>query len=544
APDFAGNSFSKSRNLKSLSGERIISDAVGAGDPADYYKFSVAKTADFRLELAGLSADLEVSLFDSKKRLIASSNNPEAVGELIARQLAKGTYYVLVGRVGDAAGGYNLTLTAALDAAGDSRKSAAKLGALSTSTVTVGDRIGGIDGHDYYKFSVSSATNVNLSLAELTGDANLSLYNSKGRLVAGSSQSGTSSEELSLTLAKGTYYLDVTPGFGVVADYRLSVTTGPRSAQGSVPSNGSPAPTAPTAPTNPSSPTTPTSPSTGVTPLPNVPTYGGANDWHLNSINAPESWSAGYTGRGVIVAVLDTGIDYNHSEFAGRIWTNAGEIAGNGLDDDGNGFADDVHGWNFVEVNADPLDESGHGTHVAGLIAAARNNVGSTGVAYDATIMPIQVLAANGASYTDDIAAGVYYAVDNGAKIINMSLGAGADTYVLREAIAYAAQHGVLIVAASGNTSAATPDWPARYSSMFDNVISVGSYGAQNGHSSFSNVVGTSQSVQVDAPGESIYSTLRNNSYGTYTGTSMATPQVAGLAALMLSANPNLTAAQ
>ena len=108
-------------------------------------------------------------------------------------------------------------------------------------------------------------------------------------------------------------------------------------------------------------------------PFANVPTFGGANDWGVNLVNAPEAWARGYTGQGIVVAVLDTGVDRNHADLAGNIWTNAGEIANDGLDNDGNGYVDDVYGWNFANGNNNTLDVNGHGSHVAGTIAAGNN---------------------------------------------------------------------------------------------------------------------------------------------------------------------------
>jgi subtilisin family serine protease len=114
-------------------------------------------------------------------------------------------------------------------------------------------------------------------------------------------------------------------------------------------------------------------------PFANVPTFGGANDWGVNLVNAPEAWARGYTGQGIVVAVLDTGVDRNHADLAGNIWTNAGEIANDGLDNDGNGYVDDVYGWNFANGNNNTLDGNSHGTHVAGTIPAGNNGFGATG---------------------------------------------------------------------------------------------------------------------------------------------------------------------
>ena len=274
--------------------------------------------------------------------------------------------------------------------------------------------------------------------------------------------------------------------------------------------------------------------------FPDVDYFGGTNDWNLNSINAPEVWAQGYTGEGVVVAVIDTGVDASHSELSSSMWVNVGEIPGNGIDDDANGFVDDTGGWDFADGDNTPTDLHGHGTHVAGIIAAANDGVGSTGVAYGATIMPVRVLDADGTGSLYDVALGIRYAVDNGADVINLSLG-GSYSSSLNSALAYAEQQGVFVVAAAGNDAGATPVYPAAFSADLVNVLSVGAHNGAGALASFSNDVGGSGAVQVDAPGVSIYSTLPGNLYGYLSGTSMATPHVAGVAALALSANPGLT---
>ena len=290
----------------------------------------------------------------------------------------------------------------------------------------------------------------------------------------------------------------------------------------------------------------------GQSPFPDVPNLGG-NNWGLDMVNAPEAWDQGYTGQGVVVAVLDTGVDYNHSDLNGNIWVNSGEIAGNSIDDDGNGFVDDVRGWDFVSDDNDPMDMDIHGTHVAGTIAAENNGFGVTGVAYDATIMPVRVIGdwdeQDNYEYLEDIAAGIYYAVDNGANVINMSLGYDPSWYggslppeaqLVEDAIQYAAEQGTIVVMAAGNDSASQPGYPAYYAS--DWGIAVGAVSSTNTMASFSDRAGTTPLDYVVAPGVSVYSTKPGNTYQYLSGTSMAAPHVAGVAALILSANPNLTA--
>ena len=275
--------------------------------------------------------------------------------------------------------------------------------------------------------------------------------------------------------------------------------------------------------------------------FPNVPYIGRGFDWNLNAVNSPEVWAQGFTGEGVIVAVLDTGVDYTHPDLDDNIFVNSGEIAGDGIDNDGNGYVDDVHGFDFAYFDADPSDVDGHGTHVAGSIAAERNGFGTTGVAYDATILPVKVLRDNGAGSSNATAAGIRYAVDVGADVINLSLGGGVTRSVVN-ALRYAWANDVLVVAASGNDAASRPGAPAIYSSVLSNTISVGAYTSGGNRSSFSNRVGTTSAVQIDAPGSRIASTTPGGGYRFLSGTSMATPHVSGVAALAYSANPDLRA--
>lgn len=269
----------------------------------------------------------------------------------------------------------------------------------------------------------------------------------------------------------------------------------------------------------------------------------GGNNWGADLIKAPEVWAKGYTGQGVVVAVLDTGVDRNHSDLSANIWKNTKEIAGNGIDDDGNGYADDVFGWNTVNNNNSTLDVQGHGTHVAGTIAGVRNSFGVTGIAYNAKIMPVKVLGDDGYGSFSGIAKGIRYAADNGAHVINMSLGASVGNSELEAAVQYAHNKGVVVVMAAGNDGGLQPGFPARYADRWG--IAVGAVDINKSMASFSNRAGSNLALAyVTAPGVNIYSTLPGNSYVSYSGTSMATPHVAGVAALMLSANRNLTPAQ
>lgn len=279
----------------------------------------------------------------------------------------------------------------------------------------------------------------------------------------------------------------------------------------------------------------------GQNPYNDVPPIGG-NNWGADMIKAPAVWSNGYTGNGVVVAVIDTGVDYTHTDLKNNIWTNTKEIAGNGIDDDGNGYVDDVYGWNFNDKNNNTLDDNGHGTHVSGIIAGENNGYGVTGVAYNAKIMPVKVLNSSGSGAYSAIAKGIYYAVDNGANVINLSLGGNSSSQTLKSAIEYASSKGVIVVMASGNEGSSVPGYPARYADK--SGIAVGAVDQNNNLTDFSNRAGSNPLAYVTAPGKSIYSTVPGNQYANYSGTSMASPYVAGVVALMLSANPTLTETQ
>jgi subtilisin family serine protease len=275
--------------------------------------------------------------------------------------------------------------------------------------------------------------------------------------------------------------------------------------------------------------------------------------WNLDMMNVPEAWSQGYTGEGVVVAVVDTGVDYHHPDLRHNLWANRNEIPNNGMDDDFNGFIDDVQGWNFVDGGSnDPLDLNGHGTHIAGAIAASNNDFGITGIAYNAEIMPVKVIGgSDDASLTQfdaNLAAGIRYAVDNGANVLNLSLGNYPEDPPLPQteaALQYARQAGVIAVMASGNEKrdgATEPIEPASYSRK-NLGIAVGSIDSSRTVSDFSNPAGNRTMDFFVAPGVNIESTVPGGSYESngWTGTSMSTAQVSGVVSLILSANPNLT---
>jgi len=265
---------------------------------------------------------------------------------------------------------------------------------------------------------------------------------------------------------------------------------------------------------------------------------GGAFD---ADIDAAEAWDKA-TGTGqTVVAVIDTGVDYNHPDLKANIWTNTREIAGNGRDDDGNGYVDDVRGWDFFNNDADPMDDNGHGTHVSGTIGAVGNNsIGVAGVNWRTRIMPLKFLGADGSGYLSGAIDAVNYAVANGARLSNNSWGGGPYDATLGKAISNAAVKGHIFVAAAGNDSQnndTTTSYPSGYN--YDNIVAVAATDHLDNLAYFSNY-GVNK-VDIAAPGVNILSTLPGNTYGSYSGTSMATPHVAGALSLYWDANPNAT---
>jgi len=259
-------------------------------------------------------------------------------------------------------------------------------------------------------------------------------------------------------------------------------------------------------------------------------------------IDAPEAWYYEILpapGQEIIVAVVDTGVDYNHPDLAPVMWTNAGEIPDNGVDDDGNGFIDDVKGWDFYNNDNDPMDDESHGTHVAGIVAAVPDNgIGVAGVAGRAgtvRIMAVKFLDENGDGYLSDAIYAITYAMDNGATVLNNSWGGGGYVLAMRDLIADVDVAGGLFVAAAGNKGNNT-DISAHYPSGYDNpnILSVASTTRTDGRSSFSNY--GLVTVDLGAPGSSILSTTPENDYRWKSGTSMATPHVAGACAFVWAA--------
>lgn len=294
--------------------------------------------------------------------------------------------------------------------------------------------------------------------------------------------------------------------------------------------------------------------------LPDTATDPGYVDqWYLENIRIREAWQFlednGINpggSRDVVVAVIDTGVDYTHEDLVGNIWTNGGEISGNEIDDDNNGFVDDVHGCSVVSDSrshsGDPIDLNGHGTHVAGIIGATGfNGNGGVGVAFNVQIMAIRSAQYSGALAIDDIAEGLIYATDNGADVINMSFSSQHRSQIVEDALSVAFSQAVL-VAAAGNQAAKTeklpnvpelPHYPAALPWVLGVMASTQNDNLAWNFSNYDSWFPTRIEYEALAPGVEIYSTLPNNQYAKWSGTSMATPIVSGIAALIRSVYPD-----
>jgi hypothetical protein len=258
-------------------------------------------------------------------------------------------------------------------------------------------------------------------------------------------------------------------------------------------------------------------------------------------IDAPEAWDLTTGSPDVVVAVIDSGVDYTHEDLGANLWKNPGEIPGNGIDDDGNGYIDDYFGIDAIDSSGDPMDDDGHGTHVSGIIAAVGNNgIGVTGVCWNCKIMALRFLSRNGGGSISDEIECIQYAVNQGVKIINGSFGEYFYSRSEKEAIDAARNSGVLFVFAVGNdgeNNDTKPHYPSSNDS--ENIIAVGVSDRNDRLVSWSDYGLTT--VDVAAPGVDIFSTMPNNAYQKESGSSMATPHVAGLAALLKSFHPNLS---
>jgi subtilisin family serine protease len=548
--DRAGETLTTARDLGTL-GQKSVTDFVGDADIEDYYRFAVNQPSNLKVAIAQLqgSVALEIGQDRNGNGEIETDEILQSVmgarnGDIsIEQPLLEGTYYLRInGEVGETNYKLDLAATAAplaVDRGGNTLAQAYDMGEL-TSKKNYEDFVGTLDPDDYYRFELKQTRRLKVTLSGLSIDADLQLIqdlNQNGKVDINEYEvleypfvGGNEPETIDTGLSPGVYYLRVAQYAGDTA-YKLTATVetiilperySPKSGYGLVNVSAAIAQI------------------TQAQSFPSVASLG-SSKWNLDAINAPEAWKQGYTGKGVVVAVVDTGIDIKHSDLDNNLWTNPGEVANNGIDDDKNGFVDDIHGWNFIDGNRDVSDRDAHGTHISGIIAAESNDFGATGVAYDAKLMPVKVLDDVGNGTADSIADGIRYAVNNGAHVINLSL-SGAYSTDIEQAIEYATTRGTVVVMAAGNDYARSPGYPAEFADRWG--IAVGSVGRDHRYSDFSNQAGYKAIDYVVAPGVHIYSTTPNNGYDFLDGTSMSTPHVTGAIALMLSAKPDLTPTQ
>jgi subtilisin family serine protease len=283
--------------------------------------------------------------------------------------------------------------------------------------------------------------------------------------------------------------------------------------------------------------------------IPNDPYY--SQQWAHQNMQSEQAWDIEKGNSNVVIAIIDSGVDWNHPDLAANIWSNSGEIAGNGIDDDGNGYIDDIRGWDFVDTtnpyctdidctdrDNDPMDNDGHGTHCAGIAGAVTDNgVGVAGMAWDCKIMALRSGYATEFGSVNDIdaiAKAIYYAANNSANVISMSFGGSFLSKLERDAMNYAYDEGVILVGGAGNSNTNKRHYPA----ASDNVIAVSATDSSETKVGFSNY---GSWVDVAAPGLDIKSTYFDDTYITTDGTSMSCPYVAGLVGLILSNNPGFT---
>lgn len=354
--------------------------------------------------------------------------------------------------------------------------------------------------------------------------------------ISGYSSKATGSAGQSFMSSSGSSWTDITTWRTNSNICIKAFTTGTNPAPTLTPtSTPTPLPTTP--------PTAVPTPSPG-TRLPNDPSFSAL--WGLSQANdcdidAPEAWAETTGSADVVVAVIDTGVEYTHPDLAGNMWVNTDEVPGNGRDDDGNGYVDDYRGFDFANGDPDPMDDNLHGTHCAGTIAAVGNNgIGVTGTAWQARVMPVKFLTSGGSGTSANAALAIAYARNNGAKVISNSWGGTGYSSTIANEIA---KTDALFLFAAGNSAVnidSSPFYPAAMS--YSQIVSVAATDQNDNLAYFSNF-GPS-SVDLGAPGKDIYSTRTGSAYSHLSGTSMATPHVAGAGVLIRAKNPGLSTAE
>ncbi len=263
-------------------------------------------------------------------------------------------------------------------------------------------------------------------------------------------------------------------------------------------------------------------------------------------INVLDAWDLTTGDDQMVIGIVDTGIDYSHLDISPNIWVNENEIPNNGIDDDNNGVIDDIHGYNAIDDSGDPMDDNDHGTHCAGTIGAAGDNgEGIVGVNWKVKLMGLKFLSSDGSGSLNDALETINYTLEMKKRGVNIrvlsnSWGGGSYSQALHDAIKALNKEGILFVAAAGNSATNIDNYP-HYPSSYqaDNVLAVAAINNQDDLASFSNY--GAKSVHIAAPGVDIYSTIPGNDYAFFSGTSMATPHVSGVASLMLAQDPSLT---
>jgi subtilisin family serine protease len=251
-------------------------------------------------------------------------------------------------------------------------------------------------------------------------------------------------------------------------------------------------------------------------------------------VNAVEAWKITKGSRDVVIAVIDTGIDWRHPDLANNMWTNPGEIAGNNKDDDGNGYVDDIYGWNAALKNGSPMDGNGHGTHCAGTIGAVHGNGGVAGVMADVKMMAVKFLTDEGSGSLADAIIAIDYATKMNVDIMSNSWGGGGFSQALFDSIKAASDRGIIFTAAAGNSTSnndVRDNFPSNYRTA--NMVAVAAHAHTDQLASFSSY--GKRTVHVAAPGRNVLSTTPNGQYAVFSGTSMATPHVSGVIGLLLS---------
>lgn len=493
--DRVGNNRSNARNLGLLIEEKKFIEFVGKSDRQDFYEFRVREKTDITATLDGLDGNADLFLLNQKGKVIEKSTNGGKKAEEIERTLNAGTYYIRVrSKNKNVNANYNLSLASKdekVDPGFHPTEIHIKLKDPDSFTP---NRIKNLVNNKGF-----STQSVGKIVHQGDPDRKHPVHDWQVIEV----EAGTDLEALKEKL---------------LADSRIEAVEFNHNISIEAKTND-----------------------TDFSELWGLHNTGQTGGTKNADINAPQAWNTQMGSKNVVVAVIDTGVDYEHPDLADNMWTNSGETAGNSKDDDGNGFVDDVYGYNWLDSNGDPMDDHSHGTHVAGIVGAVGdNNLGVTGVSPTVSIMALRFMGANGSGTTSDVAEAITYAADNGADIINASFTGTNSSTVMEQAIDYASDAGVLFVAAAGNSGEdndAIPNYPASYD--IANILAVAATDSNDLLADFSNYGATS--VDMAAPGESILSTTLDDDYEYKSGTSMATPHVAGAAAVLLAQKPNLS---